>query len=248
MLRVLEQNGWRLKGVLNTHSNADHVGGNRYLQGQTGCKIFASDMEAAFTRHPLLEPTLLYGGYPYDLLRGKFLMAPESDAREMTGPGFPGELEIIPLPGHFLEMVGFRTPDQVVFLADCLVSAETLGKYGVTFLYDIGAQLETLDAVERMEAALFVPAHAPASADVKALARLNREQILRIADFLLALCQTPTGFEDILQKTFEAYRLTMNAMQHALVGSTVRSYLAWLKETGRLDVRFENNRMIWLRT
>ena len=39
----------------------------------------------------------------------------------------------------------------------------------------------------------------------------------------------------------------MNFEQYVLVGSTVRSYLAWLKDAGRLDVSFEENRMLWSR-
>ena len=243
--QILDANGWRLKGILNTHSNADHVGGNRYLQGQYGCPAFSSGAEAAITRHPLLEPTILWGGYPFQELRNKFLMAQESDAREFSDPAFPRAIEAIPLPGHFVDMAGFRTPDDVVFLADCVASEATLAKYGVTFLYDIAAQLQTLSKVEQMEAALFVPAHADAAADVKALVRLNRDKTLEIADGLLALCQTPRIFEDILQATFVRYGLTMNAQQYVLVGSTVRSYLSWLKDTGKLDVRFDNNRMVW---
>lgn len=40
----------------------------------------------------------------------------------------------------------------------------------------------------------------------------------------------------------------MNFEQCVLVGSTVRTYLAWLKDTGGLTVLFENNQLLWQRT
>ena len=69
VLKLLKANGWNLTAIYNTHSNADHIGGNRYLQEQTGCKIYAPGMECAFTRYPVLEPSLLFGGYPCKDLR-----------------------------------------------------------------------------------------------------------------------------------------------------------------------------------
>ena len=108
--KILDEQGWNLKGIINTHSNADHIGGNRYLQQQTGCPIFAAGIEAAFTRFPILEPSFLYGGYPCKDLRHKFLLAQDSQAKEITDPGFPKELEAIPLKGHFFDMIGIRTP------------------------------------------------------------------------------------------------------------------------------------------
>ena len=81
-----------------------------------------------FTKHPVLEPAFLYGGFPPEDLRHKFLMAQESDASLLTEDTLPEGFEIIPLPGHYFDMVGFRTPDDVVFLADCLSSRQTLDK------------------------------------------------------------------------------------------------------------------------
>ena len=39
----------------------------------------------------------------------------------------------------------------------------------------------------------------------------------------------------------------MNFEQYVLVDSTVKSYLSWLKDAGRLDVDFADNRLLWRR-
>ncbi len=243
--QLLDKNGWKLKVIYNTHSNADHIGGNKYLQGQTGCRIYAPGIECDFTRHPVLEPSFLYGGYPCKDMRHKFLMAQESVAEELTKVVLPEGFELISLPGHFFDMVGFRTPDDVVYLADCLSSRETLDKYQISFIYDVGAYLETLEKVKTLSAKVFVPAHAPVCEDIVPLAQYNIDKVLEISDKIGEICREPLCFELILQKLFGEYGLVMNFEQYALVGSTVRSYLSWMKDSGRLDVRFAEHMMLW---
>ena len=245
--QLLDARGWRLTAIYNTHSNADHIGGNRYLQAQTGCKVYAPGIDCAFTRHPVLEPSFLYGGFPCKELRHKFLMAQESDAEELTPDVLPEGMQLIPLPGHFFDMVGFRTPDDTVYLADCLSSRETLEKYQIGFIYDVAAYLKTLEAVETMQARMFVPAHAAATEEIAALARCNIDKVHEIAEKIVALCKEPLGFEAILQRLFDACGLVMSFEQYVLVGSTVRSYLSWLKDAGRLDALFERNQLLWRR-
>jgi len=243
----LDANGWKLAAIYNTHSNADHIGGNRYLQGQTGCRIYAPGIERAFTRNPVLEPSFLYGGYPCRDLRHKFLMAQESDALELTAECLLEGLESVPLPGHFFDMVGFRTPDDTVFLADCLSSRETLDKYQIGFIYDVAEYLNTLEKVKALKAKMFVPAHAPAAEDVTGLADLNIAKVYEISEKILSICSEPISFEGILQRLFTDYNLTMNFEQYVLVGSTVRSYLSWLKDKGELSAIFEHNILLWKR-
>ena len=245
--QLLDANGWHLTAIYNTHSNADHIGGNRYLQGQTKCKIYAQGIECDITRHPVLEPAFLYGGFPPKDLRHKFLMAQESDAQELTGAMLPEGFELLQLPGHFFHMVGFRSPDDVVYLADCLSSRETLDKYQIGFLYDVAAYLDTLEKVKNMQAAAFVPAHAEVTEDIAPLAQYNIDKVLEIADHMVDLCAEPAIFEELLKKLFDDYGLTLTFEQYVLVGSTVKSYLAWLKDTGRLTALFEDNRLLWRR-
>ena len=245
MRQTLDHNGWTLRAILNTHSHADHIGGNKYLQAQTGCKVFAPGIEGAFTRFPVLEPTMLYGGNPCRELRNKFLMAQESEVSPQDDPAFPRGIEVIPLPGHSMEMVGYRTPDGVVFLADCVSSEATLAKYAISFLYDVQETLNTLDRVEAMRARLFVPSHAAACEDIAPLARLNREKILDAGERIAELLREPKGFDALLQSVFKGYGLTMTVQQHALVGSAVRSYLTYLQAAGRVACAVEDDMLMW---
>ncbi|WP_343250915.1 MBL fold metallo-hydrolase [Diplocloster hominis] len=245
--QILDANGWTLKAIFNTHSNADHIGGNKYLQNQTGCKVFAPGIECDFTRHPILEPAFLYGGFPPEELKHKFLLAQDSDAEYLTKAALPDGWEVIELPGHFFHMVGYRTPDNVVFLADCLSSKETLDKYQISFIYDVAAYMTTLEKVKALNAEMFVPAHAEAAKNVESLAQYNMDKVMEIAARIVSLCSDSLCFETILQKLFAGYGLEMNFEQYALVGSTVRSYLSWLLNKGQLEICFRDGMLLWKR-
>lgn len=112
---------------------------------------------------------------------------------------------------------------------------------------DIEAYLNTLEMVKSMTAKLFVPAHADATEDISELAQYNIDKVWEIAEKIIEICKEPLCFEQILQRLFTEYNLVMNFEQYALIGSTVRSYLSWLKDTGRLQSRFEQNMLLWKR-
>ena len=245
--QILDANNWHLTAIYNTHSNADHIGGNQYLQKQTGCKIYAPSIECAFTQYPLLEPSFLYGGFPPKDLKHKFLMAQESDAELLNESVLPDGWQPISLPGHFFDMVGFRTNDDVVYLADCLSSKETLDKYQIGFIYDVESYLKTLEMVKKLDAKIFVPSHAEMTDNIAPLAQFNIDKVYEIAEKITEICKEPLCFEQILQKVFTEYNLTMTFEQYVLVGSTVRSYLTWLKDTNKIKANFENNLLLWER-
>ncbi|MHB8089352.1 MAG: MBL fold metallo-hydrolase [Firmicutes bacterium HGW-Firmicutes-18] len=242
---IMAEQGWSLKFILNTHSNADHVGGNAVLQQRLNVPAYTSGIEACFNLFPILESSFLYGGYPVKELRNKFLMAQPSEADDLNIFSLPQGLEILPLEGHYFGMFGVKTDDGVWFLADCMMGENILQKYHASFIYDVAAYLATLDKVEALEGKWFIPAHAAACQDIKPLVAANRQKVLEICEKLLEWCREPMMFEEVLKKTFDYFQLNMDWNQYVLVGSTIRSYLAYLHEDGKIETTFVNNHLLW---
>lgn len=243
--KILEQQGWNLTGIINTHSNADHIGGNTLLQNRLDCPIYSTPMENAIIENPILEPSFLYGGYPFQKLRNKFLMATPSKAQDISRANLPEGMEVFPLGGHFWQMIGVKTPDNVYFLADCVFSETILEKYHISFNYDVSAYFKTLDFVETLDGTLYIPAHGEPTKDIRPLVQQNRNKTEEILGELLNICASPKFFEDILRSVFVKYALTMDYGQYVLVGSTIRSYLAYLYDAGKVDAYVENNYLYW---
>ena len=244
ILKIVEEQGWKVKGIVNTHSNADHIGGNKVIQDRTNCTILASNIEKSFTEFPILESSFLYGGYPFKDIKNKFLLAKESIVTPIEN-NLPDGLEYFSLKGHFFDMIGIKTSDNVYFLADSLFSEETIRKYHLFFIYDVKEFLNTLDYLKTLSGSLYIPSHCEATNDISSLIELNRNKINEIIDKIYNVCKNEMTFEEILKYIFDEYNLIMNVNQYVLIGSTIKSYLSYLVDENKLSYEFKDNRMYY---
>lgn len=243
--QILDNNNWNLVAIYNTHSHADHIGGNKYLQDNKKCKIYAPEVEDFFVNNPVFEPVLLNSALPYKEQMGKFLMAQKSNCLPLTDDVLPQGVQKIKLSGHCYNMVGFKTDDDVVFLADSLCSELTLKKYQISYIFNVGEYLQTLEELKNIKAKYFVASHVRVCENIDDLIELNINKVMEIGEVIVQLCGEGVRFEELLESVFEHYGLAMNQVQYILISSTIRSYLTWLKELGRVEIEFSEKSMLW---
>lgn len=243
ILKIIDEQGWNVLGIITTHSNADHIGGNKVIQDRTKCVVLANNIEKTFTEHPILESSYLYGGYPFKDIRNKFLLSQPSVVTSVEN-NLPNGLEYFSLKGHFFDMIGIKTSDDVYFLADSLFSEETITKYHIFYIYDVKEFLNTLDYLSTLNGKIYIPSHASITSDISSLIELNRNKVYEIMNKIYSVCHKTT-IEEIIKYIFDEYNLTMNINQYVLVGSTIKSYLSYLCDENKISYEFKDNKMLW---
>ena len=164
---------------------------------------------------------------------------------ENAGPILDTTLEAFPLPGHFMNMIGIRTPDDVVFLADTLFGEDILLKYRLVFLYDIEGYFQTLDMLSNLEADFYIPSHASPREDITSLIQVNRQNTLDIAETIIQESRESVDTEELLKKVCDRFGIQLDYNQYVLLLSTIKSYLAYLSDQAKVVPEIRENRLLW---
>ncbi len=245
IIKTAEEKGWEIDCVFNTHSHADHIGGNAYLIEKLNVKTYLPYAETPYTYNTYLEPALLYGGFPPDILKTKFFVAPPSLSHPLNEMKLPDKVNMVSLPGHFISMSGIKSADDIWFLGDALIGEEVLKKHPITYLYDIKAQLQLFDKLKELNGSLFIFSHAEPVKNLNNLISINKSKMEQIIDSILKILKSPCDIYTLESKLFQIFEIKSDFSQYYLVGSTIRSYLAYLLNENIINYSFENNMLYY---
>lgn len=241
---ILSREGWVPSCIINTHTHIDHIGGNEFLMRKYGIPAYCTDYDMAFAHYSELEAAYMNGGYPAEKLRTIFAHPGMIGFRSLEKET-PDGIDWTYLPGHSFGMIGIRTSDDIWFLGDSYLSRSFLKQYTFGFIYNVEAYIDTLKKLKEFKGALFVPSHGIIETDIVPTLEQNLRSVTEMCSMICETCREYRGQDEILQQMYERLRMHARPAQHALLSSTVKSYLTYLQDRNKLECRFVDNIMKW---
>lgn len=238
ILALLLKENLRITSLLISHMHPDHVGNNVNLRKQFGTKIYTSLFTAAVCANPLNMMTITAGNITYHTLKAsrRYYLPDEIidwTASSVTVDGVT--FEILQLPGHCAEQMGFVTPDNVAYIADQLLSSTLIQNLSIPYCTCPEMNVEAIDKLLETNYDKYILAHNEVVDDIRELTIINRNNMLEKADFVEQLVDGFVTKNDlvasVLKKT--GRELTdsrkVNGIYH-----NISAVLGYLIDQGRL--------------
>ncbi len=242
--RILAENGLVPDIIICTHAHVDHIAGNRFFSEKYGCKILCTSKEWAFIKFTDLEPDIFYNGCSVNKKLSPYYQAEPSDPEMLTESNLPKGIEIFDLPGHAWDMIAVKTADNVLFLADSIMSKETWESHKLPFFNDVNKSIETLEKIKTVEADLYIPSHDAPLTDIVDLADYNIKKFKERKETIYNICNGNNA-DEIFVELLKALQLEVPNNRYNMYYIMLRHYLQALIDDKAIMGEFNGEKYIY---
>lgn len=252
-----KKGGFNLVAVINTHTHADHCGGNAFFVEKTGCQIWTDDFNAIGLKYNLLQSIITCGTMPLPHLQSSYYVAEPTKADRFVNSSSEiklrdgSKITFMDLPGHYLSMLGViytnKKGETVLFPGDAIFGRLHVLKYWISYLVDLGAFKETLAKLNETHFTWYVPCHGDPCMRIQETVEMNQIAILSTEYCILRALDDgkQLTFAELMKAVADMNDIKLRTPQYLLIGSTIRGYLYHLYDQNKISCKMKDNQLLW---
>ena len=250
---LLRREELRVAAILTSHAHIDHTGNHKAIQQEHGAVVYMTPFDAAVSGTPMNLKAYLYGtsyrgvmDYGASMLcRADRIICPEDTAVEVDGARF----EILRLPGHAPEHLGFVTPDRVAYVADALMSDRVLNSVRIPYCRCCELDFQSKRMLRNTNYAGYIIPHNGIYEDITALADRNIQKLQEKIDIVAGLADHYLSLEELVARSMTAMGVNGNTIYKIRVAErNIQVFVEHLLDTGKLSQRAYRGIIEYVRT
>ena len=242
---LLEENNFKVVGIINSHAHIDHIGNNAYLKEKYNCIIAMPTYEALvcsstvnlkvyYSSQTLTEVTEHFG---HMVCETDIMISDDQNQIYVCGIKF----KILHTPGHSPAHICIITPDDVAYVGDALISYEVMAGAKMPYAYILREDLSSKTKLYDLKCSKYVVAHKGMYEDITDLISDNINFYKNRAVKIYALIDGAMTMEDILKAVIKNFNIRVDTRyKYANIERMLRSYVEYLNETGRIELIMED--------
>lgn len=229
-------------GILGSHAHNDHSSNHHYFQqkykipvampmGEAALCCSMANLKGYFYMNSM-EEFKANERVNHMMVRADALIWPEDETFSFCGV----EFGILHTPGHAPDHICVRTPDDVVYLADAMLTGDELSHARLPYHFCFQEAMDSLHLLEQTQASMWLAAHRGVYDSLGNMPEQNIGRIRDRAETIAKLVDRPIHLSELSRRVCETFRLhspTRGAV--ALYERNIRSYLEYLRDAGMIE-------------
>ena len=249
---ALQKTGLTPVGILCTHAHIDHMGNNAYLKEKYGIEVAMPLGEAGLLSsrtgltYQNIHQTVM--DLDADIYRRDVTMTADRiimpQDRRFTFCGV--EFGILHTSGHTIDHICVRTPDDVLYLSDAVMTGRTLHNSKFPFAVRVKDYFDSMELVRKEKAALYLAAHEGVYTGMDSIVDEAKKVLTDRLRGYLALLDDRTATTQLASRICRLNNIkgkTVADLSYYTLAS--QAYLNYFREMGVAEVFFEDNRLLY---
>lgn len=240
--QCLDRENLFVKAVITSHYHPDHIGNHLRLRRKYGAKLYLSPFAANAKADPMNMLGGMVGITTYRQVQRVFGEPFAPDAMiDWNAPSVEAEgvvFQILQLPGHCPEHMGFITPDNVGYVADTVLSKNIIEHLRSTFTTCVELELSSKEKLTELTCDKYIVAHNAVLDSIKELAVQNRDHMLARLELLEQIAADYMDLDTLIARFLEVTNNIPDSVRK-ITGTrhNLIPLVDYLMDTGRFTAR-----------